>query len=134
MDIFVSYKQSWIDNKILFYKLNKIRKALNLKWKSNYIFFLDTNFKNMSPKDIIQESLNKIKESKEILCFIDSKEKSEGMLIELWIAKAFWKKINIYIQKDCINSFWSIKWLSDNIIIFNNFEDFINKLNYSSSS
>lgn len=125
MDIFVSYKQSWFDEKMLTYQLSKIKEVLNSKWKSNYIFFLDTNFKNMTPKQIIQESLNKIKESKEILCFIDNKEKSEGMLIELWISKALWKKINIYIQENCLDYFWSIKWLTDNIIIFKDFNDFI---------
>lgn len=125
MDIFVSYKQSWLDEKMLTYQLSKIKEVLNSKWKSNYIFFLDTNFKNMTPKQIIQESLNKIKKSKEILCFIDNKEKSEGMLIELWISKALWKKINIYIQENCLDYFWSIKWLTDNIIIFKDFNDFI---------
>lgn len=128
MYIFVSYKQSWINEEILTYQLSKIKAVLNTKWKNSYIFFLDTNFKNMTPKQIIQEGLNKIKKSEEVLCFIDKQEKSEGMLIELWIAKSLWKRISIYIKEEYLEYFWSIKWLTNNIIVYKDFNDFLTKL------
>ncbi len=69
----------------------------------------------------------KLKKSDSLLIFLLSKEKSEGMLLEVGIAKAFDKKIILLKKKDI--KIGLLKDVADNIIEFESLKDLEFKFN-----
>lgn len=62
-----------------------------------------------------------------LFAFVDSKEKSEWLLLECWYAKAKWKKIVLAIKK------WIdlrlLRTIADEIIEFSDISDLEEKIN-----
>ncbi len=128
MKVYVSYKQTWVPEDILVKELNLIRFVLNYLDINSFIWYLDENWQNLSANQVLEETYNKIEESDLVLCYINWPDKSEGMFIELWMAYKLEKEIVLFINKNVKDKFWSIYWLSDKIIEFDDLNDLENKL------
>jgi len=128
--IYFSYKQTWENLDILTSRLKKIKNIFNELGIDSFIWLLDTKKKRENVRNIIDEIYQQIQETDGIVCYIDNKEKSEGMFLELGMWYSLGKYIVVFIKKWLEESFWSIKWLSNKIILFEDWQDFINKLIY----
>lgn len=128
MKIYLSYKQSWIEEKNLKKELEIIRNTLNYLNIENFIWYFDEPWQDYNAKEILNKTKEKIENSDLILCYINYKEKSEGMFLELGISYHLNKPIITFINKNIIENFWSIKWLSDEIILFSDYKDLEEKL------
>ena len=83
----------------------------------------------MSNKEITKKCLEEVNKSDGIFIFIDSDEKSEGMLLEAGYAKAKNKKMILVIKKGIDLRF--LKSIADEVVEFNEFsevKDLIHKL------
>lgn len=130
MQIFVSYKQSWINKKNLINDLKLISKFLEINNIKNFINYRD--IRNYWKKEIddlkfLLENINKeIKKSDLILVFTKYKSVSEWMLIEIWMAKSLNKKIILLIKK-WLNH-WLLRLFANEIYEFTNKKQFQNIL------
>jgi len=82
--------------------------------------------KELPPAKAISWAFNKIKKCDAILAFIDTKEVSKGMHLELGFAKALNKKIILLISKKVC--FPTLEALSNHVIRFDDIKDAIKKL------
>jgi|SRR3989344_5647110 len=129
MKIYIAYKFTAEDPLVLKETLHNI--SLSLKkanhsvfcsfWKSD--FFKENNFTN---KQIIEYAIKELDSSDIVLAFVNSDEKSEGMLLELGYALAKKKKIYLAIKKGVKTVF--IEELSDTVIEFDDLEELYSKL------
>ncbi len=97
MKIVITYKQTWVEEQELTHNLTFIRKILENLWHETFIYFLDDN-SDKTATYITQKVKEEIEKANVVLCFINHKEKSEGMLLELWEAFALWKEIILLIN------------------------------------
>lgn len=129
MKIFISYKFDNENPTELEAFMNNIKSALN---KSNHemitTFFDKNEFEKTKAtmRQIMDRAMNYINKSDAILCIIKSKEKSEGMILEIGYAIAKNKKIILAIQKG-IESRW-IKHYSEKIIEFETLQELYKKI------
>lgn len=130
MKYFISYRYAWNDLKKLKDSLIFISDCLEKNQNSTFIFFRDLENwwkKEFSLDKIMKLAFQEIDNSDIIFVFIDSKKKSEWMLLECWYAKAKWKKIILAIKK------WLeirlLKTLADKIIEFKSLKDLKEKIN-----
>ncbi len=130
MKYFISYRYAWSDLKKLKDSLIFISDCLEKNQNSTFIFFRDLENwwkKEFSLDKIMKLAFQEIDNSDIIFVFIDSKKKSEWMLLECWYAKAKWKKIILAIKK------WLeirlLKTLADKIIEFKSLKDLKEKIN-----
>lgn len=119
----------WVNKDILHNELNLIKNTLNFLWIENFIWFLDEYWKEYSVKQIVDIIIDKIKESDLVLCFINHTGVSEGMFFELGVSYTLNKKIIIFINKKIKDQYWLINWLTNNIMYFDDLDDFADKLN-----
>jgi len=130
MKYFISYRYAWSDLKKLKDSLIFISDCLEKNQNSTFIFFRDLENwwkKEFSLDEIMKLAFQEIDNSDIVFVFIDSKKKSEWMLLECWYAKAKWKKIILAIKK------WLeirlLKTLADEIIEFKSLKDLKEKIN-----
>ncbi len=97
MNIIISYKQTWVDIEELEYNLKFLRKTLEDLGHKTFIYFLDDDSEKTASY-IMQRVKDEIEKADLFLCFINHKEKSEGMLLELWEAYALWKEIILLVN------------------------------------
>ena len=116
--IFVSYKQWWLEESELDNNLGFLRWELNNLNCENFIYYFDEKFKNISAEEINQNAFNEIKKSDIVLWFINHKEKSEGQLLELWMAYTMWKKIILLVNEKVKENYFLSFWLKSDIIYF----------------
>jgi predicted enzyme involved in methoxymalonyl-ACP biosynthesis len=64
-------------------RLKKIKNIFNELGIDSFIWLLDTKKKRENVRNIIDEIYQQIQETDGIVCYIDNKEKSEGMFLEL---------------------------------------------------
>lgn len=128
MNIFISYKQSWIEKQELDTNLWKIREILDNQNNNNYIYYFDDD-SNQSAKYILNIARKQIQKSDLIIWFINHKEKSEWQMLELWIADWNWKKIVLLINNKFKNDYFLSFWLNCDIIYFDNIDNIENLIN-----
>lgn len=131
MKILISYKQTWVKEEELKNNLQKIRDALKNIWHETFIFYLDIE-KYDWPKEIVDITSDEIEKSDLVVAFINHKDKSEGMLLELWIAKWLWKKIIVMVKDEFYDNYYLTYWLTQDVVKFDSLEeDFEEKLLYN---
>ncbi len=123
MNIFVSYKQTWVSDQELTEKLWKVREVLSWLWHNNFIYFFDTDFKNQTSEEIISDAKNEIVKSDLVLAFVDDTWRSEWILLELWIA--FWlnKKILFLVNNKQKEEYFLSYWIAHNTLFFDDFSE-----------
>jgi len=130
MKIFISNKFQGENKRDLKKKLKKIILILENSGYQTFNSFRDmADWSTMAlpPGKAISWAFKTIKKCDAILCFIDSQELSQGMLLEFGFAKALGKKTILLISKKC--SLPKLEVLSDYIVRFNSWQDINKKLN-----
>ena len=122
MEIFISYKQTWIDKEELNNNLWEIRYNLNDLWFKNNIYYLDEKRNNTAEK-VLNTVKNNIIKSGVFIAFINHPEKSEWQLLELGIAEWLWKKIILLVNNKVKDKYFLTYWLNSKLIYFNSLED-----------
>jgi len=125
--IYVSYKQTGVNDNVLKKELKLIKKNLNFLGIDNFIWYLDENRQKYSTKQVLEITKINIIESNAILCFINHGWISEWMFYELWVADYLQKDIIVFINEKLKDKFWSIYWLTEDIIFFHDLVDFEKK-------
>jgi len=129
MKIFISNKFKGVNKKELKKKLEKIIFSLEKAGHKTFNPFRDMGnwqAKELPPGEAISRAFDKIRKCDTLLTFIDSQEKSEGMLLEFGFAKALKKKTILLIAKKV--SFPTLEAVSDQVIRFNDMKDAAKKL------
>ena len=121
--IFVSYKQWWLEESELDNNLGFLRWKLNNLNYENFIYYFDKKFKNISAEEINQNAFNEINKADIVLWLINNKQKSEGQLLELWMAYAMWKKIILLVNEKVKENYFLSFWLKSDIIYFNELKE-----------
>ena len=98
MQIYLSYKQTWIEKSRLLDELLFFKSNIEKTWNNIFIYYLQEN-NELPPKELDMKFLEKIKESDLVLAYINYSEKSEWQLLELGMAYALNKKILILINE-----------------------------------
>ena len=117
MKITVSYKQSWVSEKVLNKNLSFLRENIEKLGHSSFIYYLDED-SSLEASKINRKVLENIQNSDLIMWFINHKEKSEWQLLELGMAYALWKKIILLVNKRIKDNYYLIYWLNAKIIYF----------------
>lgn len=129
MKIFIANKFRGVDKADLKEKLKEIIVVLEKNGHQVFSYFRDKERwkpKSLPLGKVIKEAFTEIKKCDTILCFIEHRELSEGMLLEIGFAKALGKKVIILISKKC--SFPTIEAIADKVIRFTNIKDLNRKL------
>jgi len=129
MKVFISYKQSGVDNQELTNNLWKIRDYLDDLGHQSFIYYFDSDFREKTHKEIIEISRDEIIKCDFVLTFIHHDKKSEWMLLELWMAYALDKPIITLLNSDFQDDYYLTYWVSNNTIIFDSFEEIQELLN-----
>ncbi len=125
MNIYLSYKQSWLNEKLLRKELKKIKDILTNKWHKVFVWILDEpNRDKLTSDEIMRITKEKIKDSDLILCYIKYKEKSEWMLLELGIWYALNKKIKILMKRSLQDERRWIYGITKDIIFWEDEKEF----------
>jgi len=130
MRIFISNKFKEVNKKELRKKLEKIISVLEKNGYQTLNSFRDMGNwqeKELPPGKAISWAFKKIKKCDAILCFIDTPEKSQGMLIEFGFAKALGKKTILLISDNLSSP--TLEAAADQVIRFRDLDDIAKKLN-----
>ena len=119
MRLFISYRFTGEDPHKLKTILGSIQKALESTGHSNYCSFdwqghFEKN--SFSNAKILEHSLKQLDDADTILVFINSSEKSEGMLLEVGYALGKKKKIYLLIREGVKTNF--VREIADKVIEF----------------
>ena len=131
MKIFVSYKETGLEESELHGKLEKIKEIIWNIGHGSFVYHLDTKYDNPTAKEVMEKAKSEIETSDIVLAFINYPWKSEGMLLELGIAKALGKEILTLVNKEIENEYFLTYWISDNTVFFDKFEDIEKLLKYN---
>lgn len=126
MNIFISYKQTWIEKQELEKNLLFLKNKLEKLWHDVFIAYF-TEYENMDQKELDNYFLENIKKADLVLAFVNYESKSEGQLLELWMAYALGKKIKLLVNKKIKDKFYLIYGLWE-VIYFDKLEDKITGL------
>ena len=129
MRIFISYKFRGVDGSNLKKKLKEISSILEKNGHQTILYFRDKEnwqTRNFPPGKVIKEAFEEIRECDAVFAFIDHKETSEGMLLEIGYAKALNKKIILLISKKL--PFPTLEAIADKVLKFSNSKDLNKKL------
>jgi hypothetical protein len=129
MRYYIAYKFLGSDGEELKEKLNTISSVIEEAGHNPFIFFRDIKkwgAIKMSPDDIINSAFVELKKSDAFFAFVESDEKSEGMLLESGYAKASNKKIILAIKKGINLRF--LRSIADTIIEFEDLSDLKEKM------
>lgn len=124
MRYYIAYKFLNTDKEILKNNLENICNKIEKTGDTTYIFYRDAQNRGETAipiNQIIQKAFIEVKKSDSILAFIESEEKSEGMLLEIWYAKALGKKLLLVIKKWINLRF--VRSLADETIEFDKIEN-----------
>jgi nucleoside 2-deoxyribosyltransferase len=125
MRYYIAYKFTGEDPRELKGTLEHICNLLSEQGHSHYCSFFDPRMINIGNKRVIERAFNEIDNSNGLLVFIKSKDRSEGMLIEIGYALSKKKKINLLIKKGIETTF--VREIADKIIEFNDIKE-LNKI------
>ncbi len=129
MKIFIANKFRGVDKADLREKLKEIIVVLEKNGHQVFSYFRDKERwkpKNLPLGKVIKEAFAEIKKCDTILCFIEHKELSEGMLLEIGFAKALKKKMIVLVAKNCSSPITEV--IADKVIRFTNIKDLSRKL------
>ncbi len=129
MRLYLAYRFSGADKKILRQQLEKISQALSDAGHEPFIFCRDVqNWQEgiMTKGEVIEACLPELEKSDAFFMFVNSEEKSEGMLIEAGFARATDKKIILVIKKG-VSKHW-LPHLAEIVIEYEDIEDLENKI------
>jgi hypothetical protein len=124
MRFYVAYKHLGEDETKLREILEDIADQIKSSGHSSFIYFRDIQKWNskslhLSPKQLIMKGFNKLQKCDALLIIVGSKEKSEGMLLEIGYAKALRKKILLAIDKKLdINELRFVRGISDYTVTY----------------
>ena len=104
MRLYVAYKHLDEDESKLRNILEDISDQIKASGHSSFIYFRDIQKWNskslkLTPSELILKGFAKLKKCDGVLIIVGSKEKSEGMLLEIGFAKALKKKLFLAIDK-----------------------------------
>ncbi|MDP2599006.1 MAG: nucleoside 2-deoxyribosyltransferase [Candidatus Liptonbacteria bacterium] len=119
MKFFISYRFTGEDLRKLKPLLGSMQEALTTAGHKNYCSFeWQSHFvkNNFSNAQILRHSLNELDNSDVLLAFINSPEKSEGMLLEIGYALAKKKRLYVLIRKGVKTTF--VLEMADKVIEF----------------
>lgn len=122
MKIFLSYKQTDIQENILKTEL-KLLKSIIEKFKNNvFVYYLENSWK-IQANEIINTVKDEINKTDLVIWFINYSKKSEWQLLELWIAKWLNKKILLLVNKKVKSNYFLIYWLNSKILYYENINE-----------
>jgi hypothetical protein len=129
MRYYVAYRHQGADIRLLINNLNIISRTIETTWNGTYVFFRDWQKWGeiiIPIKDIMSIAFEELDKSDWLFAFVDSKEKSEWLLLECWYAKAKRKKIVLAIKR------WIdlrlLRTIADDIIEFSDISDLERKI------
>ncbi|MGV8152499.1 MAG: nucleoside 2-deoxyribosyltransferase [Candidatus Nanoarchaeia archaeon] len=125
MKIQLAYKFTGEDKEKLLEIIKKIKETLESKGKEVYIPVLDKNLPN-DKKGIYIGTLKKIPNCDILIALILSKEKSEGLLMEVGHALGLGKKVILMINKGIKDT--HLRELCDTVIEFEDINEIYEKL------
>ena len=129
MKIFLSYRFTGEDPKVLKETIQKICNSLDEAGHNHFCSFWKGDFFNENKftyKQILEHALEELDLSDVYLAFIKSEDKSEGMLLEAGYAIAKGKKFILAIKKGIYTVF--LREMADQVIEFKNIEELCEKL------
>ena len=121
MKIYLSYKQTWIEENELIKDLNFFKSKVEKTWNNIFIYYLEEPSK-LEADVLNSKFLEEIKKSDLILAYINYPEKSEWQLLELGMAYALNKKIIVLVNEKVEKNYYLSYWLWKTIK-FKNLED-----------
>ena len=128
MRVYVSYKQTWVKEESLKKELWIIKDVLNYLGMDSFIWYFDEQWFKYNAEQVLERTKNEIQSSDIVLCYINWPEKSEWMFLELGISYEMNKNVVIFINEKIHSNFWSVYWLSSDIIKFADYDDLEKKL------
>ncbi len=123
MKFYVAYRFTGEEHKELEKTLRHICNLISKKEHHNYCSFFDPSMVNIGNRNVMLNAFKKIDESDALLVFIKSKEKSEGMFLEVGYALSKNKKVILLVKKGVETTY--VNELADKVIEFEN----LNELN-----
>lgn len=123
MEIFISFRFTGEDFGTLQQTMSEISQALIQAGHEPYCSINDEDFflkNNFTTRQILNHALTKLEQSDVVLAFVNSDNRSEGMLIELGYALAKRKKIILAAKKGA--SIHTSRSIADRVIEFENLE------------
>ncbi|MEQ1500388.1 MAG: hypothetical protein ABL917_03410 [Parcubacteria group bacterium] len=131
MEVFISYKFTGEESSILSENLTRIKKGLeNIGLKVYCNLFDDeliTRSVNFKQKDWVFEAFNIIKNKQLLFVFLNSEEKSEGMILEIGYAIAKNIPIIVAVRSDIKNK-TCLPGMANSIVVWENLEDLLTKI------
>jgi nucleoside 2-deoxyribosyltransferase len=124
MKVFISYKFTGEPYQELLTNIGIIENRLVSDGHSVYSSLQDEEwFKKNKPsnKEILDHTIQKMSESDTVLVFLNSNQKSEGMLIEIGYALARNQKIVLLLRKDVNTSY--LRDIAHSVFEFNDIEE-----------
>ena len=121
MNIYLSYKQTWIKKDVLESELKYIKEQLEKKWHNVFIYYFEED-SSLSADKLNKAFLEHIKKSDLVLAYINYEQKSEGQLLELGMAYALWKEIKVFINKTVKENYFLVYGLGK-VYEFDSLED-----------
>jgi nucleoside 2-deoxyribosyltransferase len=128
MQVFISYKFTGEPYEQLVKNIGVIEHQLTQFGHSVYSSLKDEKwFQENKPtnKDILFHTIDKLDNSDTVLIFLNSNEKSEGMLIEIGYAIAKQKKIVLLVRKEIETNY--LRDIADVVIEFENIRELESK-------
>lgn len=119
--IFVSYKYTGEDKSELGKIMKVICEGLKKKGHNPYCTFWDNDLQAKAKKEIFKTAMYKIDNSDILLVFLNSDNKSEGMLMEVGYSMAKRKEIILLVRKEIKNT--HLRELIEQVYEFNNLND-----------
>lgn len=127
MKFFVSYRFTGEDPKVLEKNMKIICSTLEGNGHKNYCTFWNADsLSKTSKKELMNYAFKEIDNSDGLFVFLNSENKSEGMLIEVGYALARKKKIFLAVSKKLKNTY--LREIADNFIEFDNVKELENKI------
>lgn len=127
MRYYVAYKfLEYSDKEVLKERLENISSIIEKSGNETFIFYRDEQkwgTVSMLPNVVISRAFEQLSNSDVLFVFVDSDEKSEGMLLECGFAKALNKKIVLVIKKGI-----NLRFLKSICDVFIEFDD-VSELN-----
>lgn len=129
MKIFIGFRYTGEDPAELKQFLSNVQDALKIAGGEIYCSINDEEMfiqEKYGANKIFEHTMPKLQESDILLAILRSKEKSEGMLIEIGYALALGKKFILAIHKDAASTY--LPELASQVIKFENADDLLEKL------
>lgn len=121
MDVFLSYKQTWVNIDKLESDLWLLKSKVESMNNSLFIYYFD--IKDEENKDIMQIVKEEIKKRELFICFVNHDKLSEWMLLELWIAYSQNKRIILLVNRSVKDSLFLSYQLTREVVYFDEIED-----------